>query len=80
VPSTVSIYPNPATNVISFTSSLNAAAVEVFDIAGRKVGAFEMRGNAVTIELSSFSTGMYIYNVVNEKKEVINRGKFEVTK
>ncbi len=76
----VSVFPNPATNSISFTSSLNATAVEVFDIAGRKVGAFEMIGNAVTIELSSFSAGMYIYNVVNEKKEVINRGKFEVTK
>lgn len=79
-PSSISIFPNPATNAISFTSSVNADAVEVLDITGRKAGEFSMTGNAVTIETASFNQGMYIYNVLNEKKEVINRGKFEVTK
>jgi len=76
----VSISPNPATNNINFTSSVNADAVEVLDITGRKVGVFLMAGNAVTVQTSTFKAGMYIYNVLNEKKEVINRGKFEVTK
>lgn len=79
-PSSISIFPNPATNHISFTSSVNADFVEVLDITGRKVGAYSMIGNSLTIETSSFSSGMYIYNVLNDKKEVINRGKFEVTK
>lgn len=79
-PSTISIYPNPAVNNISFTSSVNADAVEVLDITGRKVGVFSMIGNALTIETSSFSSGMYIFNVLNDKKEVVSRGKFEVTK
>ncbi len=79
-PSTISIFPNPASNYISFTSSVNAEVVEVLDIIGRKVGAFSMIGNAVTIETSSFASGMYIYNVLNDKKEILNRGKFEVTK
>lgn len=80
VTGSISIFPNPATNNISFSSSVNAEAVEVHDITGRKVGLFSMTGNAVTIETSSFSAGMYIYNILNENKEVINRGKFEVTK
>ena len=79
-PSAISIFPNPATNNISFTSSVNADLVEVLDIAGRKIGAYSMIGNSLTIETSAFSSGMYIYNVLNDKKEVINRGKFEVTK
>lgn len=79
-PSSISIFPNPATNNISFTSKVNADAVEVLDIIGRRVGVYTMIGNALTIETSSFSSGMYIYNVLNEKKEVVNRGKFEVTK
>ena len=76
----VSVSPNPATNNINFTSSVNADAVEVLDITGRKVGTFLLSSNAVTIQTSSFNAGMYIYNVLNEKKEIINRGKFEVTK
>jgi Secretion system C-terminal sorting domain len=76
----VSVSPNPAINYISFTSSVNANAVEILDITGRKVGIFLMVGNAVTVQTSSFNAGIYIYNVLNEKKEVINRGKFEVTK
>ena len=79
-PSSISIFPNPATNNISFTSKVNADAVEVLDITGRRVGVYSMIGNALTIETSSFSSGMYIYNVLNDKQEVINRGKFEVTK
>lgn len=79
-PSTISLFPNPAVNNISFTSSVNADAVEVLDITGRKVGVYSMIGNAVTVETSSFSSGMYIFNVLNDKQEVINRGKFEVTK
>ena len=79
-PSNISIFPNPATNNISFTSSVNADFVEVSDVTGRKVGTYSMIGNSLTIETSSFSSGMYIYNVLNDKKEVINRGKFEVTK
>ena len=79
-PSSISIFPNPATNNISFTSKVNADAVEVLDIAGRKVGTFLMSGNAVTVQTASFNAGMYIYNVLNDKNEIINRGKFEVTK
>ncbi len=74
------IFPNPATNNISFRSSINADAIEVLDITGREVGVFSMTGNAVTIQTSSFTSGMYIYNVLNNKKEVINRGKIEITK
>lgn len=76
----VSVYPNPASNNITFKSSVNADAVEVMDITGRKTGEYPMLANSRTIETSGFAAGMYIYNVLNEKKEVINRGKFEVTK
>ncbi len=76
----VSVYPNPATNVISFVSSVDASAVEVMDITGRKVVTFGMNANKASLETSSFSSGMYMYNVLNEKKEVINRGKFEIAK
>ena len=77
---TVTVFPNPAINNITLSSSVYAETIELLDVAGRKVGTFTMNANTVTIETAAFASGIYIYNVLNEKKEVINRGKFEVTK
>lgn len=76
----VSVYPNPASSNVNFVSSKDASLVEVMDITGRKMGVFSMSNNKVSIETSQFKAGMYIYQVVGDKNEVINRGKFEVTK
>lgn len=80
VVNTVTVFPNPAISNITLSSSVYAETLEVLDVAGRKVGTFTMNANTVTIETAAFASGIYIYNVLNEKKEVINRGKFEVTK
>ncbi len=77
---TVSVSPNPASSEINFASSINANYVEVSDITGRRVGLFVMQNNKVKIQTENFTPGFYLYTVMNEKKEVINRGKFEVQK
>jgi Secretion system C-terminal sorting domain len=76
----VSVFPNPATNAVNFQSSVKADAVEILDISGRKIGAYMMTGNNVSVPTFTFAPGFYIYNVVNEKKEVVGRGKFEIAK
>lgn len=76
----ISVFPNPATNAVNFTSTVKADAVEILDISGRKVGAYMMTGNTVSIPTFGFAPGFYLYNVVNEKKEVLGRGKFEIAK
>lgn len=76
----VTVYPTPAKANISFTSSVNAKAVEILDIAGRNVGVFQMVNNKVTVETQKYQSGMYIYNVLNEQNQVVGRGKFEVVK
>ncbi len=76
----ISVFPNPATSEINFTSSLNANFVEVADITGRKVGLFVMQNNKVKIQTESFTPGLYLFTVMNDKKVVISRGKFEVAK
>jgi len=72
----VSVSPNPATTEINFQCSKSAQYLEVFDISGRKSGLFLMQNNKVKIQTESFTPGFYLYNVLNSKKEVINRGKF----
>ncbi len=76
----ISCFPNPATSEINFTSSVNANFVEVADITGRKVGLFVMQNNKVKIQTESFTPGLYLFTVMNDKKVVINRGKFEISK
>lgn len=76
----VTAFPSPAKANISFSSSVAATSVEILDIAGRSVGVFQMVGNKVTVETARYESGMYIYNVINEQKEVVGRGKFEVVK
>lgn len=73
-------FPTPAKTNITFTSSVAANSVEILDLAGRTVGVFPMVGNKVTVETAKYESGMYIYNVVNEQKAVVGRGKFEVIK
>jgi len=36
--------------------------------------------NKAVVQTTSFVAGSYVYNVLNDNKEVINRGKFEITK
>jgi hypothetical protein len=76
----VSVFPNPATNAVNFQSTVNADAIEVLDITGRKINAYMMTGNTVSVSTSGFAPGFYLYNVVNEKKEIVGRGKFEIAK
>ena len=76
----VKVSPNPATSEINISISTEAYAVEVYDIAGRKMGTYIMQNNKAQFSTDEFGNGMYFYSVLNNKKEVLNRGKFEVSK
>ena len=76
----VFVYPNPATNNISITSSIGAAIIRITDITGRLIGDYSMANNEANIQTSTFAAGIYIYSVLDQKKNVLNRGRFEITK
>lgn len=76
----VFVYPNPATNNISITSSIDAATIRITDITGRLLGNYSMTDNKTNIQTSTFAAGIYIYSVLDKKKNVLNRGRFEITK
>lgn len=76
----VFVYPNPATNNISITSSVDAAIIRITDITGRLIGNYSMTNNKANIQTSTFASGIYIYSVLDQKKNVVNRGRFEITK
>ncbi|MFL5765902.1 MAG: T9SS type A sorting domain-containing protein [Bacteroidia bacterium] len=74
----VSVYPNPTSERINFSSTADAEMLEVIDVTGRRIGMYSMQGNHLSLETSGFAPGVYMYNVINFDKVVINRGKFEV--
>lgn len=76
----VFVYPNPATNNISITSSVDAAIIRITDITGRLIGNYSMTDNEANIQTTTFASGIYIYSVLDQKKNVMNRGRFEITK
>lgn len=77
----VIVYPNPSTNNINIVaSSIDAATIRITDITGRLIGNYSMTDNEVNIQTSTFASGIYIYSVLDQKKNVINRGRFEITK
>ncbi len=76
----VSIYPNPAHNDVTFKCSGDASFIEISDITGRLIYSYSMTNNKINIQTETFSPGIFIYSIQNQKKEVINRGRFEIIK
>lgn len=77
---TISIYPVPAKENVTFTSSVDAYAIEITDIAGRSLGIFPMMNNKAVVETQNYTPGLYLYSVLNNQKQLLNRGKFQVVK
>ena len=75
---TISVYPNPANNVINVNATSNISNVEVYTIAGQKVGDFTANGTQTVISTANLSNGMYLMRI-NTENGVINK-KFSVVR
>lgn len=66
----VRIYPNPAVNRVHI-SGKNIAKIEIYDVMGRLVE--ERAAGVSSIELSSFSAGVYFFKVFDEANNFVTR-------
>lgn len=76
------IYPNPAMNSVSFrTDNLNMIAHEIIisDITGRSLMSMVKNNAEITIDVSNFSNGIYIYTI-KESNNTIATGKLIIHK
>ena len=64
--SNVSIFPNPANNVINVNAASNINTVEVFNMMGQKVAAFDANNTSAQINTTALSNGMYMMRVTTE--------------
>jgi hypothetical protein len=84
--SDVSVYPNPANSTATLkykTGELSHVAVELYDIAGRKVASLyegsEGAGeHTLPINIAQFNNGLYIYRVMADG--VVTTGKLIISK
>ncbi|MEN9442346.1 MAG: hypothetical protein RLZ33_2423, partial [Bacteroidota bacterium] len=62
--STLSIYPNPTNGLVSISGISGSFSVIVFDNTGKELKRIK---NTPTIDLSEFSSGHYLLEVMDEK-------------
>ena len=60
--STIGLYPNPASEQVSFVLE-NDAQVSVFDMTGRMVNQMSMAAGDVQLNVSDFQSGVYFVNI-----------------
>lgn len=74
----ISVYPNPAKDIVRFDSPEALSVIEIYDLSGRMVAAHEVNGQEAMINTSVLEAGIYIYSVKDTDNKVINRGKLNV--
>ena len=76
-------FPNPATSVINFefTNGYDKYfSIEIYNFIGKKVYDARTVTPKITIPLTDFYRGVYIYQLRDRTGKVIESGKFQVTK
>lgn len=79
----VKLYPNPATSYITFElqkANEKGLAIQVYSFLGKKMYESQASLQKLTIDLSEFTRGLYMYHIVDATGKVLKSGKFQVTK
>ena len=62
----VSVYPNPANNMVTVNATSNINTVEVFNMMGQRVAAFDANDTNIQINTTALSNGMYMMRITTE--------------
>ena len=68
------IYPNPTTekvNVVSYAATINS--IEIYNIHGQVVYSKEVNANAIKINTTTLSNGIYIVNIKSDKTTITRK-------
>ena len=82
-PRIVQFYPNPASSYIVFDMA-NAAdknyVLQIYNFIGKKVLETKVTSSKTNINLESFYRGLYVYQLRNKSGQIIESGKFQVSR
>lgn len=78
------LYPNPAISYITFefkTAVKKGLTLQVYNgILGKKMIDTRLTLDKMTLPLTEFTRGIYVYHLVESTGKIIESGKFQVTK
>jgi hypothetical protein len=75
----VSVFPSPASDKVSFKGIDSDAYLMVFDVSGKLVEQVLLKKNT-TINVANYNNGVYFYNVAPLNGTPVSKGKFVVEK
>lgn len=79
----IKLYPNPAVSFIKFDFQKNFDknySLQIINFIGKQVYEVKNINSSSTIDLSSYSRGVYIYQLKDKSGKLIESGKFQVSK
>jgi hypothetical protein len=66
--STISVYPNPAYEMVNFDGNiLLQGTITIYDVLGKSIITIEMNEGKATWETSTIKKGVYIYHFISSK-------------
>ena len=76
----LNMYPNPARGTVSidnWNEENTDIEIEIFDVTGKIVGKYLLKGGSNNIDISNYSTGIYVVKAIGQngfiqQKLVIN--------
>jgi len=72
--SNVSLFPNPATDLVTFLSEgTNITEVQIFDLTGKMVYNNLPTSDRLDVNTSEFASGTYIVKVITNNESVTRR-------
>lgn len=74
----ISVYPNPTSRFVNIVYNDEPYSCLLFDMSGRIIRREDAINGSLSIDLSSYSDGSYILNVVNENGKQI--AKYKIVK
>lgn len=67
----IKVYPNPANDVLNFSMNQNISAIRIMGLDGKVVYNESVNTPSLSVDLSSFSSGTYFYQIRTEKGSFI---------
>lgn len=80
---TVKFYPNPAVSFINFEFTGkydNSYSLLIFNFLGKKVDEISVTDSKMTIPVTDYYRGVYIFQLRDKQGNIIESGKFQVIK
>jgi hypothetical protein len=75
------VFPNPSADYVNFyVENKSDCTLSIFNSVGNLIDTQAIKSETTKLDISKFSSGNYLYQIVDEKGVLIARGKFVKTK